>query len=40
MSKPVRTANTRRVYEFVRAHRKQYPVEVLCRVLDVAPSGY
>lgn len=40
MSKPFRNSNTRRVYEFIRAHRKQYPVEVLCQVLDIAPSGY
>ena len=27
-------------YEFIRAHRSQYGVRTLCRVLEVAPSGY
>ena len=30
----------RRKYEFIKAHRKQFPVEVMCRELGVAPSGY
>ncbi len=36
-------ANPSRVrgqYQFIEAHRNQYPVEVMCRLLDVAPSGY
>jgi len=27
-------------YEFIRSHRAKYSVQALCRVLDVAPSGY
>jgi putative transposase len=30
----------RRKYEFIKAHRKQFPVEVMCRELGIAPSGY
>jgi putative transposase len=30
----------RRTYEFIKAHRKQLPTEVMCRELGVAPSGY
>jgi putative transposase len=30
----------RRKYEFIKAHRKHFPVEVMCRELGVAPSGY
>ena len=30
----------RRKYEFIDAHRKQFPVEVMCWELGVAPSGY
>lgn len=30
----------RRKYEFIKAHRKQFPVEVMCRELGVAPSGH
>src|SRR5215831_6840770 len=30
----------RTTYEFIRANRGQYPVQALCRVLGVAPSGY
>lgn len=26
-------------YEFIKAHRTQFPVEVMCRELGVAPSG-
>ena len=36
-----RTAGrVRTTYEFIRAHRGQYPAQALCRVLGVAPSGY
>jgi len=27
-------------YEFIKAHRNEYRVQMMCRVLDVAPSGY
>lgn len=30
----------RRAYQFIEAHRHQYPVQVMCTVLEVAPSGY
>ena len=30
----------RSTYEFIKAHRGQYAVEPMCRVLGVAPSGY
>ena len=40
MAQPSRNPKARRVYEFIEAHRREYPVETMCRVLDVAPSGY
>lgn len=30
----------RATYEFIRAQRGRFPVQVLCRVLGIAPSGY
>ena len=30
----------RSAYEFIKAHRAQYGVQMMCRVLEVAPSGY
>jgi putative transposase len=30
----------RAAYEFMKAHRVEYGVQMMCRVLDVAPSGY
>jgi putative transposase len=39
MSTRVRTGRVRPVYEFIKAHRDQYPVDAMCRILDVAPSG-
>ena len=30
----------RATYEFIKAHRATFSVQTLCRVLDVAPSGY
>jgi putative transposase len=40
MVQPSRNPNARRAYEFIKAHRREYPVETMCRVLEVAPSGY
>ena len=40
MAKPSRYPNGRRVCEFIKAHRREYPVELMCRILDVARSGY
>ena len=34
------TGRFRTTYEFIKAHRAEYSVQALCRVLDVAPSGY
>ena len=30
----------RATYEFIKAHRDEYSVQMMCRVLEVAPSGY
>ena len=30
----------RTTYEFIKAHRDQYGVQMMRRVLEVAPSGY
>ena len=27
-------------YKFIDLHKNQYPVQVMCEVLKVAPSGY
>jgi putative transposase len=35
-----RNPNTRLIYEFIKAHRDKYPVEVMCQELEVAQSGY
>ena len=35
-----KSSRARQKYEFIKAHRKQFPVEVMCRELGVAPSGY
>ena len=40
MSKSTQPGKIRRAYEFIKAHRRQYDVRTMCRVLDVAPSGY
>lgn len=40
MSQEQRYGNTRKLYEFIKNNQSQFPVEVLCRVLRVAPSGY
>jgi putative transposase len=36
----VRPDRVRKTYDFIKSHQQQFPVEVLCRVLRVAPSGY
>lgn len=33
-------SRVRSTYEFIKAHRAQYSVQTMCRVLAVAPSGY
>lgn len=35
-----RTDRVRRKYEFIKAHRKLFPTEVMRHELGVAPSGY
>jgi putative transposase len=40
MAVPSRNPNARQVYQFIKNHRREFPVDVMCRVLGVAPSGY
>jgi putative transposase len=34
------TGRVRRIYQFIESHRKQFSIEAMCKVLEVAPSGY
>jgi HTH-like domain len=34
------SGRTRKVYELMRSHRHEYDVRMMCRVLEVTPSGY
>jgi hypothetical protein len=34
------TGKIRQTYEFIKAHRKRFDTRTMCRVLEVAPSGY
>lgn len=40
MPKRMSAGRVRRAYQFIEAHRHLYPVQVMCTVLEVAPSGY
>lgn len=40
MSKQKHTGKVRRTYAFIKANQPEYPVRMMCRALDVAPSGY
>ena len=40
MSMPPSAGRVRTTYELIKAHRGTFSVQALCRVLDVAPSGY
>ena len=40
MSTKLSAGRVRSTYEFIKAQRRQFSVQMLCRVLDVAPSGY
>ena len=40
MSTRVSPWRTRQMYEFIEAHRREYDVELMCRTLGVARSGY
>lgn len=33
-------SRVRQIYTFIKAHRRQYSVQTMCRLLGVAPSGY
>jgi putative transposase len=40
MSKTKRSGKGPRAYEFIKAHCHEFDVRTMCRVLEVAPSGY
>ena len=40
MSKRLSTGRVRATYEFIKTHRHEYSVHTMCRLLEVAPSGY
>ena len=40
MSTGPSAGRVRKTYEFIKAHRATFSVQALCRVLDVAASGY
>lgn len=40
MSKHRSAGRVRSTYAFIKAHRDRYSVEAMCRVFEVAPSGY
>src|SRR5581483_2799953 len=40
MSTRQSAGRVRAPYEFIKANRSQYTVQAMCRVLEVAPSGY
>jgi putative transposase len=40
MSKRMSAGRVRRAYQFIEAHRREFPVQTICQVLEVAPSGY
>ena len=40
MSNSISAGRVRTIYEFIRANQKEYSVQMMCRVLGVAPSGY
>jgi putative transposase len=40
MSKATSASRVRATYELIKAQSATFPVQVLCRVLEVAPSGY
>ena len=40
MATKASAGRVRQVYKFIEAHRSIYSVQVMCAVLDVAPSGY
>src|SRR5262252_1597863 len=40
MSTKTSAGRVRQIYEFIDLHKAEYSVQAMCRVLDVAPSGY
>jgi len=40
MSTKTSAGRVRSTYEFIKAHRSRYSVQMMCQVLGVAPSGY
>lgn len=40
MPRKQETSAVRRKYEFIKANRKEHSVQMMCELLDVAPSGY
>ncbi len=40
MSSQISAGRVRALYEFIKEHRRQYRVRMMCRVLGLAPSGY
>lgn len=40
MSTRLSAGRVRSAYEFIKARRKHYSVDAMCRILEVAPSGY
>lgn len=40
MSNRKSSGKVRKTYQFIEAHRREFPVQVMCQVLGVAPSGY
>jgi putative transposase len=40
MSTQRRAGRVRAAYACIKAHQKQFPVQVMCQVLEVAPSGH
>ena len=40
MSSRLSAGNVRRIYQFIKANRHRHSVQTMCRLLDVARSGY
>ena len=40
MSTRLSAGHVRAAYEFIRVRRRECSIEAMCRVLEVAPSGY
>jgi hypothetical protein len=40
MATKASSGRVRLAYKFIELHKHQYPVQIICEVLKVAPSGY